>query len=98
MEATGFGVMHVDKHGQDHLLHREACTIPPGIPGQAGPRARLDGHLCVPDEVPRWIQLRRDAKEPGSTRDFGKDIIPYIVQNGKAVAHRFTKSCVRSSA
>ncbi|HSS13110.1 MAG TPA: sugar phosphate nucleotidyltransferase, partial [Rhizomicrobium sp.] len=43
-------------------------------------------------------QLRRDAAEPGSSRDFGKDIIPYIVEHGKAIAHRFTKSCVRSTA
>ena len=42
-------------------------------------------------------QLKRDAAEPGSNRDFGKDIIPYIVKNGKAVAHHFSKSCVRSS-
>ncbi len=33
---------------------------------------------------------------PKSSHDFGKDIIPYIVKNGKAVAHRFTTSCVRS--
>jgi len=41
-------------------------------------------------------QLRRDAAEDGSQRDFGKNVIPYIVENGKAQAHRFTKSCVRS--
>ena len=57
---------------------------------------------------PRWAstssrpsflfdQLRRDAADPGSSHDFGKDIIPYIVENGKAVAHRFAKSCVRSA-
>jgi glucose-1-phosphate adenylyltransferase len=43
-------------------------------------------------------QLRRDASQEGSSRDFGKDIIPHIVANGKAVAHRFAKSCIRSSA
>ena len=41
-------------------------------------------------------QLRRDAADKSSSRDFGKDIIPHIVANGKAVAHRFTQSCVRS--
>ena len=41
-------------------------------------------------------QLRRDAADPESSRDFGKDIIPYIVKHGKAWAHRFTRSCVRS--
>ena len=28
----------------------------------------------------------------------GRDIIPYIVTHGHAVAHRFTESCVRSNA
>ncbi len=43
-------------------------------------------------------QLRRDAADPHSSRDFGKDIIPYLVKHGKAVAHRFANSCVRSTA
>ena len=43
-------------------------------------------------------QLRRDAADPHSTRDFGRDIIPYLVEHGKAVAHRFAGSCVRSRA
>ena len=42
-------------------------------------------------------QLRRDAADPNSSRDFGKDIIPYLVKHGKAVAHRFARSCVRST-
>lgn len=41
--------------------------------------------------------LERDANLAGSTRDFGKDIIPYIVKHGKAVAHHFSRSCVRST-
>jgi glucose-1-phosphate adenylyltransferase len=40
----------------------------------------------------------RDAADPTSSRDFGKDIIPYLVKHGKAVAHRFTESCVRGRA
>jgi glucose-1-phosphate adenylyltransferase len=42
-------------------------------------------------------QLRRDEAHPHSTHDFGKDIIPYIVQHGSAVAHHFSRSCVRTS-
>jgi glucose-1-phosphate adenylyltransferase len=41
--------------------------------------------------------LRRDAADPHSSHDFGKDIIPYIVKHGRAVAHRFESSCVRAS-
>jgi glucose-1-phosphate adenylyltransferase len=43
-------------------------------------------------------QLHRDEANPSSSRDFGKDIIPYLVKHGKAVAHRFTQSCVMSGA
>jgi glucose-1-phosphate adenylyltransferase len=40
--------------------------------------------------------LARDAGDKNSSHDFGKEIIPYIVKNGKAMAHRFNQSCVRS--
>jgi glucose-1-phosphate adenylyltransferase len=43
-------------------------------------------------------QLRRDAADGTSTRDFGSDIIPWIVKNGNAIAHRFAQSCVLSRA
>ncbi len=42
-------------------------------------------------------ELRRDAADPNSQRDFGKDIIPHLVKHGKAIAHHFSDSCVRSS-
>ena len=41
-------------------------------------------------------ELQRDANDPNSSHDFGKDIIPYIVKHGRAVAHQFSRSCVRS--
>jgi len=47
----------------------------------------------------RWKFLRQllmdDAHDPNSKRDFGGDIIPNVVRNGKAMAHRFEESCVR---
>ena len=47
MEATGFGVMHVDE--KDRIIaFVEKPADPPGIPGQAGHRAGLDGHLRLP--------------------------------------------------
>ncbi len=41
--------------------------------------------------------LKEDAADPNSSHDFGKDIIPRIVKEGKAVAHHFSQSCVRST-
>jgi glucose-1-phosphate adenylyltransferase len=42
-------------------------------------------------------ELHRDAANSASDHDFGKDIIPYIVKHGRAVAHRFERSCVRTT-
>ncbi|MFM7704660.1 MAG: sugar phosphate nucleotidyltransferase, partial [Rubrivivax sp.] len=36
----------------------------------------------------------RDMADPASSHDFGKDIIPRAVRNGRAAAHPFELSCV----
>ena len=90
MEATGFGVMHVDANDRI-IAFVEKPKDPP-------PHARQARHRAVPRWAsmcsrPKFLieQLRRDAADPNSSHDFGKDIIPYIVKNGKAVAHRFSQ-------
>ncbi|MEI8296334.1 MAG: glucose-1-phosphate adenylyltransferase, partial [Alphaproteobacteria bacterium] len=42
-----------------------------------------------------YEQLIRDADDPKSEHDFGKDIIPQIINKYRVYAHRFTDSCVR---
>ena len=94
MEATGFGVMHVD--GEDRITaFVEKPADPPGIPGQPEMALASMG-IYVFNTAFLMDELRRDAADPNSKRDFGGDIIPHIVKHGKAVAHRFSKSCVRS--
>jgi glucose-1-phosphate adenylyltransferase len=94
MEATGFGVMHVDE--KDRIMHFvEKPKDPPGIPGQLDMALASMG-IYVFETKLLIDQLRRDAADKGSSRDFGKDIIPFLVNGGKAYAHRFNKSCVRS--
>jgi glucose-1-phosphate adenylyltransferase len=95
MEATGFGVMHVDV--KDTIISFiEKPADPPGIPGNPDQALASMGIYVFRTKF-LMDQLRRDAADPNSARDFGKDIIPWIVANGKAVAHRFAKSCVRSN-
>lgn len=95
MEATGFGVMHVDE--KDRVIaFVEKPGDPPGIPDKPDFALASMGIYVFRTSF-LMDQLRRDAADAGSSRDFGKDIIPYIVANGKAVAHRFATSCVRSS-
>ena len=94
MEATGFGVMHVD--GRDRIVDFvEKPKDPPGIPDRPDFALASMG-IYVFETRFLMEQLRRDAATEGSSRDFGKDIIPYIVKNGSAWAHRFPRSCVRS--
>ena len=95
-------------HG-GHRLRRHACRRarpdrlvpgeaqgPAGHPGQA--RAWRWPAWASTSSAPRFLfdQLRRDAADPSSAHDFGKNIIPYLVKHGKAVAHRFDQSCVKS--
>jgi glucose-1-phosphate adenylyltransferase len=96
VEASGFGVMHVDADGLivDFV---EKPADPPAIPGQPD-RALASMGIYVFDTPFLVDQLRRDATDTASTHDFGRDMIPYLVRNGRAMAHRFEQSCVRSSA
>jgi len=93
-EATGFGVMAVDQNDviTDFI---EKPADPPGIPGDPENSLASMGIYVFHTKFLLDL-LRRDAADPTSSRDFGKDIIPYIVKNGKAVAHRFASSCIRS--
>jgi glucose-1-phosphate adenylyltransferase len=94
LEATGFGVMHVDAN--DRIVHfLEKPADPPGIPGNPDLALASMG-IYVFKTSYLFELLRRDAADPTSNRDFGKDIIPYVVAHGKAVAHRFSTSCVKA--
>lgn len=93
-EASAFGVMHVD--GRDRIVEfMEKPKDPPSIPDKPDISLASMG-IYVFETKFLMDQLRRDAATEGSNRDFGKDIIPHIVANGTAWAHRFPRSCVRS--
>ena len=94
-EATAFGVMKVDEHSRivDFV---EKPADPPAIPDRPDQSLASMG-IYVFDTEYLFELLRRDAADPNSSHDFGKDLIPWIVQNGHAVAHRFERSCVRAS-
>ena len=94
-EASAFGIMHIDEN--NYLLSFvEKPKIPPTAPGRPDASLASMG-VYVFDTAFLLDQLRRDAADPDSSRDFGKDIIPYIVRHGNAVAHHFSRSCVRTN-
>jgi glucose-1-phosphate adenylyltransferase len=94
MEATGFGVMHVDEHDTIKSFIEKPAD-PPGVPGRPDLALASMG-IYVFNTKYLFELLRRDAVDPASDHDFGKDLVPYVVAHGKAVAHRFSASCVKS--
>jgi glucose-1-phosphate adenylyltransferase len=95
VQATGFGVMHVD--AEDRIISfLEKPKDPPGMPDKPDMALASMG-IYVFETGFLFDLLRRDAADPASSHDFGKDLIPFVVKSGKAVAHRFPNSCVRSS-
>jgi glucose-1-phosphate adenylyltransferase len=94
LEARAFGVMHVDKTLRitDFL---EKPKDPPSIPGDPDHALASMGIYVFDWKFLRDL-LMRDMANDASTHDFGFDLIPAIVKGGKAVAHRFSDSCVTS--
>src|SRR5271170_2481751 len=94
-EATAFGVMHIDTEN-NIIAFLEKPKNPPPMPGK--PDVALCSMGIYVFETSFLIDiLKRDAADQNSSHDFGKDIIPYLVKNGRAVAHHFSQSCVTSS-
>ena len=92
-EASAFGVMAID--ASDRITSfLEKPKDPPGTPGDPDVSLASMGIYVF-----SWPFLRdlliKDAEDPNSSHDFGNDLIPAIVSGGKAMAHRFAKSCVR---
>ncbi len=93
-EAREFGVMGVG-HEDRVTEFLEKPQNPPSIPGQPD-RALASMGIYVFNAKFLFEQLERDALTKGSSRDFGKDMIPHIVPRYRVFAHRFADSCVGS--
>ncbi len=91
-KATGFGVMGVDANGiVTRFQEKPAAPEPiPDMPGYA--LASMGIYIFNADLLDEL--LVRDAVDPGSEHDFGKDIIPALLGKVRMVAHRFQDSCV----
>ncbi|WP_174297802.1 glucose-1-phosphate adenylyltransferase [Sphingomonas bacterium] len=93
-EASGFGVMATDAAGRITAFVEKPAD-PPAMLGD--PAVALASMGIYVFRTRRLVEeLRRDAADSSSRRDFGHDIIPHLVANGTAMAHRFSQSCVRA--
>ncbi|MBL8485011.1 MAG: glucose-1-phosphate adenylyltransferase [Rhodocyclaceae bacterium] len=91
-QAKGFGVMGVDA-GRRVVEFVEKPAQPRALPGQPGVAlASMGIYVFTADFL--YEQLERDAIDPNSSHDFGKDIIPYCVAQHNVFAHSFADSVV----
>ena len=94
LEARAFGVMATDDSGQITSF-LEKPDDPPATPEDPDKALASMGIYVF-----NWAFLRKlltdDDSNVESTHDFGNDLIPEIVKSGKAMAHRYDDSCVRS--
>ena len=91
-DARAFGVMGVDAEMRVHEFQEKPANPQP-IPGHPD-RALASMGIYVFNARFLYEQLTRDALEPRSSHDFGKDIIPHLVPRYRVYAQRFQDSCV----
>lgn len=91
-EAREFGVMGVNAEGRI-VQFQEKPQNPAPIPDQPDLALASMG-IYVFNTGFLYEQLLRDADDPQSSHDFGKDIIPHVVPRYRVMAHRFADSCV----
>ena len=92
MEATAFGVMAIDD-SRRITSFLEKPADPPAMPGHPDVALASMG-IYVFDSAYLYKLLEDDSRDPNSSHDFGKDIIPRAVAEGRALAHPFGMSCV----
>jgi len=86
-EAKEFGVMHVNENRQVQAFV-EKPDNPPSIPGRADVALASMG-IYVFSTSFLIDQLIKDAETDGSTRDFGHDIIPSVIDGHVVNAYPF---------
>jgi len=91
-QASGFGILHI---GDDDSVTDfvEKPHDPPTLADNPH-RSLASMGIYIFDTAFLLAELERDAMDPASTHDFGRDLIPRLVREGRVVAHRFESSAV----
>jgi glucose-1-phosphate adenylyltransferase len=91
-EASSFGVMGVDENLRV-VEFAEKPTNPSSMPGKPD-KALVSMGIYVFNTRFLFEQLIRDADDPHSSHDFGKDLIPHMIKRYHVYAQSFDQSCV----
>ena len=91
-QASELGVMSVDVNDRILAFHEKPLR-PMAVPNRPT-QALASMGIYVFNTQLLIEELLRDAANPLSSHDFGKDIIPAMVERQRVFAHRFENSCV----
>ena len=91
-EARAFGVMAVDAERRITSFVEKPAD-PPSMPDNPEHSLASMG-IYVFDAAYLYQLLEEDLANPASSHDFGKDVIPRVVGEGRALAHPFGMSCI----
>ena len=91
-EASAFGVMAIDD-ARKITSFLEKPADPPSMPGKEQVSLASMGIYVFNAEY-LYKVLEEDLANAASSHDFGKDVIPRIVAEGRALAHPFGMSCI----
>jgi glucose-1-phosphate adenylyltransferase len=92
-DAHSFGVMRVSE-ADEVISFDEKPAVPAALPDDPG-RALVSMGIYLFNAESLYGFLRADARDSSSTHDFGHDVLPRLIAEGRRVcAHRFRRSCV----
>ncbi|PKO59196.1 MAG: glucose-1-phosphate adenylyltransferase, partial [Betaproteobacteria bacterium HGW-Betaproteobacteria-18] len=91
-EASAFGVMAIDAARQITAFIEKPAAPPPMPGNDAVSLASMGIYIFNADYL--YQLLDDDLANPQSEHDFGKNVIPRAVADGRALAHPFGLSCV----
>ncbi|UBX51011.1 glucose-1-phosphate adenylyltransferase [Providencia alcalifaciens] len=93
-QASEFGIMDINDDEQI-INFIEKPQFPPPMPGKPYVALASMG-VYVFDAQYLYQLLAEEQQQQNTQHDFGKNLIPKAVQQGKAWAHPFSRSCVYS--
>ena len=94
-QASEFGVMTADSSRRITGFEEKPQDATPIIGKPDRVLASMGIYVFTADFL--YAELERDAADPTSEHDFGRDIIPNLVGRGRAAAHPFEESCVKTT-
>lgn len=91
-EAAEFGTMAIDENWRI-LDFKEKTPNPPEIPGRPGWTLASMGNYVFDTDI-LVQELRRDAANPNSAHDFGKNMLPEMIHEHPLYAYDFLSNVV----